>query len=108
MFTNVLLGFILPLLLLVFIFIHHPVSIFNGSLNDLLDSLRIIFISMNFETLPDGVSVVLLDVALGQAAAAAQQVPVQLHRAAHQLRLRQRGHGRATIQSGGTLIIFTD
>lgn len=45
--------------------------------------------------LPDGVSVVLLDVARGQAAAAAQQVPVQLHRAAHQLRLRQRGHGRA-------------
>lgn len=32
-------------------FIHHPVSIFNGSFNDLLDSHRIIFISMDFETL---------------------------------------------------------
>lgn len=32
-------------------FIHHPVSIFNGSLDDLLDSLRIVFISMDFETL---------------------------------------------------------
>lgn len=45
--------------------------------------------------LSDGVSVVLLDGALRQTAAAAQQVPVQLHRAAHQLRLRQRGHGQA-------------
>lgn len=45
--------------------------------------------------LADGVSVVLLDGPRGQAAAAAQQVPVQLQRAAHQLRLRQRGHGRS-------------
>lgn len=46
--------------------------------------------------LADGVPVVLLHRARGQAAAAAQQVPVQLHRAAHQLRPRQRGHGPAT------------
>lgn len=52
--------------------------------------------------LPDGVSVVLPDGAPRQAAAAAQQVPVQLHRAPHQLRPGQRGHGRARRGSAHT------
>lgn len=60
--TDAHLLFIPFFLLLSLIFIHDPVSIFNGSLNNLLDSLRTVFICVNSETLSDCMSVMLLDI----------------------------------------------
>lgn len=72
-------------LVLFFIFVHDPVGIFNGSFNNLLDSLRIVFIRMNLETLPDSMFVMLLDALGGQLPATAQQVSVELQRLLDQL-----------------------
>lgn len=74
MFTNDILVFIL--LLLLFIFVHDPVSILNGSLNNLLYSIRIIFISMNFETLPDCMFVMLTNILFRKLLTAAEQITI--------------------------------
>lgn len=72
----------------VFIFVQDPVGIFDGSLNNLLDPLRVVLIRMNPETLPDGMLVMLLDALGGQLPATAQQVSVELQRRLDQLRPR--------------------
>lgn len=70
---------------LFFIFVQDPVGIFNGSLYNLLDPLRVVLIRMNPETLPDGMLVMLLDALGGQLPATAQQISVELQRRLDQL-----------------------
>lgn len=79
----------LPIL---FIFVQDPVSVLNGSFNDLLNPLRIVFVCMNPETLSYCMFIMVLHGFGGQLPATTEQITIELQGPLHQLSTWQRHH----------------